>query len=473
MALASSVVSCSNWAVENFGLLDLGDKRRSGRVVRFAEALANAPGNSILKLFDSTYDAVAVYDFLSRPEAVPDSLQADHRELVARSLEQQKGIVLLISDTTTMSFSGREIEGLGPVGDIAHGGHGFLVHSMLAARYCDEQDLKPDDKRPALDIIGLAAQTYVVRSPDKDRSKRTVRKDQPHVWTESQLWEEGVRKVELHNSDTCQFYHVGDRENDIYDFYMACRDAEHSFVVRANQNRGLDGQPGIRLFDSLRSQEPAGEFTLEFRARPGSPARQVTLNIAYGHAMLRAPYRKGVQQLGKGEPAEVWTVRLWEELEQKNGIEWILLTDKPVESVSEARQVARIYSSRWLIEEFHKCLKTGLGAERLQLETAHRLQAAVAIFSIVALRLLVMREKVRYDPDAPQDQAGLTPTELAVLKARSKKELKTVKDVVYAVARMGGHFPHNGLPGWQTLWHGMKKLTSLVEGFELAQKSTI
>jgi hypothetical protein len=43
------------------------------------------------------------------------------------------------------------------------------------------------------------------------------------------------------------------------------------------------------------------------------------------------------------------------------------------------------YSTRWLIEEFHKALKTGTKAEELQLETAESLFAAIAIKSIAAL----------------------------------------------------------------------------------------
>ena len=50
------------------------------------------------------------------------------------------------------------------------------------------------------------------------------------------------------------------------------------------------------------------------------------------------------------------------------------------------------YGTRFLIEEFHKGIKTGLKIEELQLETGDRLFAAIAVMSIVALRLLDIRE---------------------------------------------------------------------------------
>ena len=64
-----------------------------------------------------------------------------------------------------------------------------------------------------------------------------------------------------------------------------------------------------------------------------------------------------------------------------------MLTDLPVESVEQAFEIGQIYSTRWLEEEFHKALKTGMGAERLQLTTAHVWFAAISMMSVTALRL--------------------------------------------------------------------------------------
>jgi len=62
----------------------------------------------------------------------------------------------------------------------------------------------------------------------------------------------------------------------------------------------------------------------------------------------------------------------------------ILISQRPAEAEDRALQ----YACRWLSEDFHKALKTGMGAERLQLEEGHRAFAAVAIMSVVALRLI-------------------------------------------------------------------------------------
>ena len=125
-----------------------------------------------------------------------------------------------------------------------------------------------------------------------------------------------------------------------------------------------------------------------------------------------------------------------------------------------------------MIEEYHKAIKTGLGAERLQLESAERLFAAIAIMSVVALRLIELRERLRRHPDAEAAQAGLSPLELEVLRARSGRPLRTVREVALAIGRLGGHLNRtsDGLPGWQTLWHGMNTLHALVEGVLIAHR---
>ena len=167
-------------------------------------------------------------------------------------------------------------------------------------------------------------------------------------------------------------------------------------------------------------------------------------------------------------------MRVWEENPPSGvkALEWILLTDWSVRTYAAALEVALAYSTRWLIEEFHKALKTGTKAEELQLETAESLFAAIAIKSVVALRLLDLRERVRLAPDAPAEQAGLDELELAVLREVLNRPIKTIREVALGIGRLGGHLNRkgDGLPGWQTLSCGMAKLNNLVEGARIAFK---
>ena len=130
------------------------------------------------------------------------------------------------------------------------------------------------------------------------------------------------------------------------------------------------------------------------------------------------------------------------------------------------------YGARYLIEEFHKGLKTGQKAEELQLETAHRLMAAIAVMSVAALRLLDLRELGRRLPEAHVAMSGLSEEELEILELAVRRKLTTVACVLLAVGRLGGHMNRrsDGMPGWITLWRGMNKLRLLVQGARLARQ---
>jgi hypothetical protein len=286
---------------------------------------------------------------------------------------------------------------------------------------------------------------------------------------ESRLWTD----ASAHLGDApegVRWVRVCDRGADIYEFLVDCFERGHGFVVRANQDRVLVGPEGKRectLFERARSLAPWATFELGLRERPKHPARTARLAIAATPVSLRSPQRPGATP-GKLAPVSCWMVRVWE-LEPPEGVEpleWVLFCDQPIENVEQALEAALQYATRWVVEDFHKALKTGLGAERLQLESAHGLFAAISIMSVDALRLLDLRERLRVTPDAPADQAGLDPLELQILSLKVRKRLETVRDVALAIGRLGGHMNRkaDGMPGMITLWRGQKKLRTLVAG---------
>ncbi|MDO7849954.1 hypothetical protein Q5H92_26580 [Hymenobacter sp. M29] len=125
----------------------------------------------------------------------------------------------------------------------------------------------------------------------------------------------------------------------------------------------------------------AGHFTLALRTRPGKAARQATLQISFSAVVgLQTPKRPSASP-GKEPAVAVSLVRVWKE---DGALACVLRCDNPVASLAQAREKACHYATRWLIEGFHKALKTELGAERLQLRTAHRLFAAVALLDVVS-----------------------------------------------------------------------------------------
>ncbi len=129
------------------------------------------------------------------------------------------------------------------------------------------------------------------------------------------------------------------------------------------------------------------------------------------------------------------------------------------------------YACRWLIEEYHRCLKTGCRAEQRQLESASGLTRLLGFLAITAVRLLQLRTLSRCSPDTPATQV-VPLSMLRVLVARLKLFSTHINLAQFwqAVARLGGFIGRksDGQPGWQTLWRGWLRLQDLCWGLDAA-----
>jgi len=445
------------WAEQTFAQAELGDRRRAQRAVTIAQAMAQQPGASIPILFENPYEIKAAYNLFDRPEATPDALQAPHRADVLARMRTPGQTYLLLQDSSDFSWSGHQtVAGLGPIGLGQKGLQGFMLHSALAVRWTMPEALGA--KRAPVEILGVVDQLYEIRRPRPADERRGDSKARQGRVRESHCWQTQSQHIGPAPAGV-RWEEVCDRGADIFEFLGGCREQNHGFIVRAAQDRALEDERGEKtpetLFTLARKLPPLGRFTLELRARKGQPARTARLAMGATRVRLRAPQRPG-PPAAKPRGLACTVVRVFEvdaPAQITQPLEWILLSEVEVESFEQAREVALKYSARWLIEEFHKGLKTGLGAERLQLETAARLFAAIAIMSLVALRLIDLREAVREDPQAPADQAGvLSPLELHVLRKKLKRPIRTVGEIALAIGRLGGHMNRkaDGLPGWQT-----------------------
>jgi hypothetical protein len=206
--------------------------------------------------------------------------------------------------------------------------------------------------------------------------------------------------------------------------------------------------------------------------RLARPARYGRLLISAAALLVHPPHAKSGQH-GR-DPLPMWVVRVWEPHPPKGAeaIEWFLLTHEPVLTLADALRVIGWYQTRWVIEEFHKALKTGCRVETLQFTDIARLEPMIALLSTVATTLLNLRAASQLPNAQTRRATTLVDQEyvdvLSMWRYAKTKKL-TVHEFFYALARLGGHQNRRGdkRPGWLVLWRGWTTLQAMVEGAEI------
>jgi hypothetical protein len=183
-----------------------------------------------------------------------------------------------------------------------------------------------------------------------------------------------------------------------------------------------------------------------------------------------------------------------------------------------------IYEQRWLIEDYHKAVKTGFRIEDNQLKQASSILALFGMIAVIATQLLAIREHCRLFPTTPVEEkigvvhlyrqsfgqargprccgqrrgnsvsycrgAGCSrwvprsrpktdrkgeqrqkihKSLITLVERHLRIKIKIVGEFWRALARMGGFIGRksDGEPGWQTIWKGYKRLQDMLLGANL------
>jgi hypothetical protein len=163
-------------------------------------------------------------------------------------------------------------------------------------------------------------------------------------------------------------------------------------------------------------------------------------------------------------------MRAW--CEEEPDIEWVLFTRARVDSYIEALDIVTIYKHRWLIEEYHKCIKTGCQIEKVQLKTGSRLLVLFGMIGVIATQILQLKTVSRVHPEEPAEKY-VSKESIAVLQHIYKiKKPLTVKEYWRRVAMLAGFMGRksDGDPGWQKIWAGWMKLKDWCRGMEIGRE---
>jgi hypothetical protein len=454
---------------------EFGDQRLTKRLGKIVEELGAKPTMSVPAATHGRAEMEAAYRFFDNPKVSPEKILQAHLN-ATRERIGQSDVVLLAQDTTEIDLTRpkQQVKGAGPIECDSR--RGAFFHPLVAF---DTGGLP----------LGVAWQKSWAR--DKIETELTTkekvlqRRKTPIEEKESIRWIEGIRATrkvaEACPQTTCVC--VADSEADIYELFSEPRSTpqgEVHLLVRACQNRTISdphkywleaARATSCLFRcsvnvSARDAKIAGETR---KRRESRDARIVEVEVRATTVTLRPPYRPDRKL------SEVTVnVVLVEETNPPDGvtpIQWLLVTTLPIDHPEQVQQVISYYSIRWQIEIYFRTVKSGCRIEDRQFETLDRLLNCLAVYSIVAWKIMYLCRLGRECPDLNCEVifevSEWKSVYMTVRREDPPSTPPTLNEMIRMIATLGGYVNrHSTQPGPQTLWLGLQRVHDLSTAWE-------
>jgi hypothetical protein len=444
--------------VRDLSRVVMKDRRHARRVSMIAKRAMETPRVSFPQMMREESELEGAYRFFSNPKVSPNAILGAHYLATAERVRASTMTTVVAHDTSDLCFGGSsERDG---VGAVSNDGKGLSLHTALALT---------SEGRP-LGLLEVETHTRL----EKVNSNKTYAKRPPNQ-KESARWGRTVeRAMERVGTHVHSVVHVMDREADSYLLFDQLLARCQSFVIRLCQNRRLVDDEHRYLFDAVEKVQvvverpaPLSKRTDRNRrvsAKKGHPARSARVaKLALGARMVTVKCAAKARRYAEQEQRSMNVVRVWEPAppEGEPAVEWLLVTDLPIDTPSQLERIVDYYRLRWTIEEFFKALKTGCSFEERQLESRHALDNALAVLAPIACQMLLLRTVARTHPRAPATTV-VSNQQLEVLRVIAARyplpTVPSVHDALFAIAGLGGFLRRNGDPGWQTLGRGFERL---------------
>lgn len=432
--------------------ISLGDKRLNRRARRLLDKLGDKPTLSIPGACAGWDETRAAYRLFDHAEVTAERVLAPHIACTEARLREHPR-VLCIQDTTELDYTTKKgIAGLGPLNYESR--WGLYLHPTLA--------VTPD--RVPLGLLDLYSWAREPGSLGEDKDPNRPLEDK-----ESVRWVDGFARVNAlaERLSETRLTYIADREGDIYDLFVEapCPDQGADWLVRVQHSDRLLSD-GRKLRAALEAAPVLAEIRFDRPAAKGRKARTVHQQLKVVRVTLKAPARPDRSLVDVTVTALLATEP--NPPAGEDPLEWLLLTNLPVETPEQASEKLLWYLCRWQVEIYFKVLKSGCRIEELQLETRERLEPALAFYMIIAWRVLYLTMLGRECPEMPCDTVFADEEWKAVYLVTQRKpppeQPPSLDTMVRMVASLGGFLNRksDGFPGPKTLWIGLQRIPDFV-----------
>jgi hypothetical protein len=442
----------NTWVKEELGESVFKDKRINERFLSICENMANSIGATIPDICEDWAQTKATYRFLSND----------------RVSEACSGTILILHDTTEFTYKRKGEHDLGLIHRTKLKGRAGLVEYTLREILMHASLAITPEGLP----LGLSSVKFWTRKKFKGTNalKKKINPTRvPIEEKESIRWIQNLRDTNSLFDNPAQFIHIGDRENDIYEFFSEAENLGTNFLVRACVNRLADD---TTISDILGREEPSFTREISFIDQNN---KEISIRVAvkFKRMEIHPPIGKEdrypsldlifINAHEIGDPVD------------REPINWNLVANISAKSNQEIWDMINWYKRRWSIEIYFKILKTICRAEESKLRASDRLARLIAILSIMSWRIHWMTMLSR-EADKMPVKIAFDPLEISILDKivpRKNAEIKTstVQHYLHKVARLGGYLARasDPPPGPLVIWRGLMKLSDFrlaLSGFE-------
>lgn len=440
--------------------IQLGDERLNKRSRKVIEALAANPEASVNAAMNGWADTQAAYRFFDNGSVTPEHILKPHREATLERMREHS-VVLIAQDTTELDYTDHPAQDALCLNQVHR--FGLYHHVQLA--------LTPD-RLP----LGVVATTTFDREPEtlgKDGKDAAAEKRRPLSEKESFRWMTGYLTAcdVAKQCPNIRVVSVADREADIYDIFLEAQNVagpKADYLIRAHEdrstperNRAVSRRTYHKVREQLESSPLLATHVIALCATPKREAREARVEVRAIRTEVKPPnHRPNLDIIthniilvceidGPGDDSDVC---------------WVLVTTLPVDTVAQILMAVEYYAARWTIESYFRVLKTGCRVERIMLETKARLLNCLAMYNIIAWRVLYLTYLNRTCPNLPCTAVFANdewqPAWRIVRKSQPPRTPPTLNEFMKVITHLGGYNNRakEAPSGPQPIWTGLRRM---------------
>lgn len=456
----------ATWSVQEFGRAELGDRRRTHRLVAMGAQAAAKPAGNVAAVFADAAEREAAFRLVENDEVEGAEVT---RAATLAAAARARGERFVFAPVDGSSLNLPDADGrrrLGGVGTRKSHAQGLQVMTAIG--------ISPEGTP-----LGILGQVYWARERTGPR-KKDSRNQRPVEDKETRYWltvmGQAQQAIEAEAPST-RLWFQADRGADAWPVLRSVEAGKHWITVRAAWDRRLVSSDARQryLWETLEKAVVRGAYSIEVPASGDGKrsARTARMVVRAAEVTLDLVAKPSDEHL----PTRIWAVWVCEEGSTPEGeepIEWMLLTNYPVANFSDAELVIYGYSQRWRIEQFHRAWKSGAcRVEDTQLGDRDHVIVWAAILASVAMRIVRLTYFARHRPDEAAE-VELTRHEIdaAILVSETKKYRRgaklTMAQVVLLIAQCGGYVGRSsgGPPGALVIARGLDRIQTVAKVLE-------